>query len=689
MAYIPSSGSVVAFQSDPTKLQVTAVSSITGGIFPISGSVASAQIGTQISSISGNVTVVSSIAGGIFPISGSVAATVTNFPANQSVSGQLTVVSSISGGIFPISGSVSAVVTNFPITQNVSGSVAAFQGTNPFIITGSVQGTFSAGNSSVQVLNFPTNQSISGAVTQGTNPWIITGSVQTTVTTGNSSVQLLAGTNAIGSVTALQGTNPWVVVGSVYGAGSVVAFQGGTQITSVSGIVNVSGSIAGTYTEQNVATSVTGLAMLFKSNVSSSVMSVPSPSTPLPVIGSVSGTVAATQQGAWTTSVVGGVSILGGNVGVTGTPSISGDVRIIGSVITVGGSGGTQYLEGAVQSSVTGNAIIFRFSDNSSVLNTVSPSKPLPISGNASVTGIMSVLGTVPVTQSGAWTTSVVGTVVATQIAGSVMAVSGSFSPAANQSVSGTVGASMIGQVTVVSSLAGGIFPISGSVSAVVTNNVTVVSSIAGGIFPVSGSVATVRIGQTGTVITSVSGTVNASVSGTVATTQSGTWISSISGVAYPVNTASGTTDPGVMVLGLRNDAIASIVGANLDYTSLATDSAGRSVIKPFASEDGTIISYTGSVVSTSVTLIQASALGKRSYITDFWVSNTGATTTLVTFQGGDTSVIGYTIAPTGGGSNSPGIAVPLKTTLSQDLAFKVTSASSIVYLTVKGYQAP
>src|SRR3990167_3603903 len=70
-------------------------------------------------------TVKSSVAGGIFPVSGSVAATVTN---------NVTVVSSIAGGIFPISGSVAATITNTNL--NVSGSVVAFPGTNPWPVVG-------------------------------------------------------------------------------------------------------------------------------------------------------------------------------------------------------------------------------------------------------------------------------------------------------------------------------------------------------------------------------------------------------------------------------------------------------------------------------------------------------------------------------------------------------------------------
>ena len=141
----------------------------------------------------------------------------------------------------------------------------------------------------------------------------------------------------------------------------------------------------------------------------------------------------------------------------------------------------------------------------------------------------------------------------------------------------------------------------------------------------------------------------------------------------------------------MRNDVAASFVSADLEYSPLAVDSAGRVIGKPFAADE-TAFRFTGSVVSPSVTLIRASAVGLRQYITDFWVANTNTVTSvaaLVTFQDGSTSIVGRTIAPAGGGSNSQGIAMPLRTNASQDLAFTVSPAPSILYVTVSGYQAP
>ena len=184
-----------------------------------------------------------------------------------------------------------------------------------------------------------------------------------------------------------------------------------------------------------------------------------------------------------------------------------------------------------------------------------------------------------------------------------------------------------------------------------------------------------------GSVLATISGTPNVNTAGSVVAFQGGTRITSVVG-SIPSSLLTG-------VHGQRNDATASFLGGNLTWNPLATDSGGRIITKPFTSDDGTLIEYQGSVVSTSVTLIRASAIGLRNYITDFFMANTGATTTLVTFQDGSTSILGRTIAPTASGSNAPHIAVPMKSARSQDLAFVAGSNTSVLYVTVRGYQAP
>lgn len=366
--------------------------------------------------------------------------------------------------------------------------------------------------------------------------------------------------------------------------------------------------------------------------------------------------------------------------------------------------------------------------------------------GNQSVSGTVNVNTINNALPTG---TNLIGSVVALQgtqpwnvgiVSGSIAAT---FTPPANQSVSGTV------QVDVRSSVAVAI--ISGSIAATFTPpaNQSVSGAVSVSNFPttqnVSGSVVATQ-GTTPWVITgSIQGVANQSVSGTITANQGGNagfssrWpviltngtqtvdVSSASMLSVAVNNTpsiSGTVnigtipgsvvafqgtspwvvqsivgtygedipstaaDKGLFTLGIRNDTVASLVGTDLDYTGWSTDSAGRHLVKPFVADEAAF-TYQGSVVSASVTLVKASAIGKRNYLTDFWATNTGSVAQLLTIQDGSTSILGFTIIPAGGGSNSPGINIPLKTNASQDLAYKVTGTSSTVYLTIQGYQAP
>lgn len=247
-----------------------------------------------------------------------------------------------------------------------------------------------------------------------------------------------------------------------------------------------------------------------------------------------------------------------------------------------------------------------------------------------------------------------------------------------------TVPSSVIVGTSIFGQLPAGTAPL-GSVATLQGTMPWIIGSIYGNI---SGSVAAFVVGNASLItLNQGSSILSVPVGSTITVVQA----NSIAGT-YAEDAGHTTADRGLFALGVRNDAVSSITSNETDYSPLVVDSAGRQIVVPFAGPQACIISYTGSLVSGSVTLIQASVIGSRNYVTDFWVANTGSIANLLTFQGGDTSVIGYTIAPGGGGSNSPGIAIPWRTTLSQDLAWKVTvngTISSVIYLTVKGYQAP
>ena len=179
------------------------------------------------------------------------------------------------------------------------------------------------------------------------------------------------------------------------------------------------------------------------------------------------------------------------------------------------------------------------------------------------------------------------------------------------------------------------------------------------------GSVATLQ-GTVPWIISSVYGNVSGSV------------------VAFLAGTQSSS------VYAMRNDTIASFLGADLTERPVASDSAGRILTKPFAPEEARVEGYASTVNVSVTTLVAAAGAGLRNYITDVWVANTGAATTLVTFRsGGGTSILGYTIAPTASGSNLPGLVTPIRTLANETFDFQATTATSILYVTVKGFKAP
>lgn len=193
----------------------------------------------------------------------------------------------------------------------------------------------------------------------------------------------------------------------------------------------------------------------------------------------------------------------------------------------------------------------------------------------------------------------------------------------------------------------------------------------------------------------SVSGTVGASIIGLVPVTFSGS--PSISGAVTVIGTTNVSGSVAAFlngtqshsVYGVRNDAVASFLGADLTVRPIATDSAGRTVIKPFAPEEARVEGYI-TLTSTSVTTLVAATAGLRNYITDLWAANTGASATLLTFtSGGGSSVLGYTIVPAGGGSNLQGLTTPIRTETNATFGVQAATATSTLYVTVKGHKAP
>lgn len=608
-----------------------------------------------------------------------------------------------------ISGSVATAGNSF--TGSVSGTVgASIIGIAPvFIVGGSIAGTFTTPNQSV---SGTVGASIIGTVpvTQsGTQVTSLVSTVPSSVLVGASIFgQLPGGTAVLGSIATLQGTNPWIITGSVQGSFAPSGNQSvsGTVGASIIGIipVQIPSSVAVAIISGSIAASFTP-----------------------PANQSVSGTVQ--------TNVIGSVAtvIIGGSIAASFTPpanqSVSGTVQtnVIGSVATV-------IIGGSIAASFTPPA-------NQSVSGTVGAS----------------IIGTVPVTQSGVWTHSVIGTYpdsfVASTVTGipfmfkanissSIMqAVSPTFPlpvTSAPQSVSGTVGASIIGQLPAGTAVLGSVATLQG------TNPWIVVSSLAGGIFPVSGSVSAVIIGNasvSGTVGASIIGLTPVSVIGTVSTfwtgggnsnagadnnnqlsvpiTQTGGSTGPVGNANYVyngtnwdrargnssigtlVNTGTGSVltilqspsivgtylednpaasgDRGLLSLNVRNDTLSSVTSTDGDYGAMSIGPSGEVITanSPLTKWISGTADFRG-ISTASITVIAAQGASVFTYITGVQVANYGPSSVLVTLTGATSSTLAYTIAPSGGGSNIVYIN-GLKTNANGAFAASVNGVSSVL----------
>src|SRR3990167_8885189 len=137
-------------------------------------------------------------------------------------------------------------------------------------------------------------------------------------------------------------------------------------------------------------------------------------------------------------------------------------------------------------------------------------------------------------------------------------------------SVSGTVGASIVGQLPAGTAVLGSVMVLQGT-------NPWNISSVYG------------------------------NVSGSVLSQQLGTHISSV------VNSLPSSLLTGGH--GHRNDAIASYLGGDLSWRPIATDSAGRTLMRPFAAEESRIEGYIALTSTSLTTLVAAAGAGLRNYI--------------------------------------------------------------------------
>lgn len=584
-----------------------------------------------------------------------------------------------------------------------SGSVLAFQGTVPWSVIGATNQSISG---TVNVGNIPTIQNISGSVvaTQGTTPWIV---------------------NSIGSIISVQqGSIAVVIVG-----GSIAANFTPPVNQSVSGTVQaqIQGSVATVIIGGSIAASFTPAAnQSVSGTVGASIIGLPPVNVTNTVtvtgaktnnnaapgannIGALTGVATAVQPSytegdlvALSQDLVGGLRVinteLSDNTGTftnatqttsvtTGTVdgygtalvSINGTYGTATAVFEISDDDGTTWY--SVQGSRTGDGII---ESGYTSLTNISRVWIIPINGADKVrvrsTAVASGTVNVRITISSGITSEAANVTIGsplptgTNTIGSVTALQGS-SPWA---VAGSIAAfqaglhitSVSGQVTVVSSLTGGIFPISGSVSAVVTNSVNVNGSVVAtqGTSPwivnfQNSSILATPVGSTITVFQ------NPSIVGT-----------------YAEDAPSASGDKGFLVMGARNDTLASVTSNDGDYSSHVVGPAGEliSVNAPFTKW---VFNSCSVFTTTSQVALPAQGASIFTYVTAIQVSNLSANQVLVTFGTGSNSILGYTTAPANGGSN---IVMPngWKTTQNAPVTASISGGIASVFISIEGFVA-
>lgn len=359
------------------------------------------------------------------------------------------------------------------------------------------------------------------------------------------------------------------------------------------------------------------------------------------------------------------------NASVIGTPTVNAIFTGIGSIITVpSGSIITVWNNSSILAVPVGSTITVN--QSSSIIGIVTGSVVAIPTGNQSVSGATTAppgsVTAVRTDNASVITVSQSSSVVAV-ITGSVVAI-----PTGNQSVSGAITAPP-----------GSIMQVFGSVQATQSTTPWVVTGSVQGI----GSVAAFIVGNASVITVNQSSSIIAVATGSVIAVPSGSTIAvlqapSIVGT-YAEDSAHTTGDKGLFALQVRNDTMASVTSADGDYSPQAVGPVGEVMVanSPITKWiQGTADLRV--VLGSSVQAIAAQGASIFTYITGVQVANMGPASVLVTFTGGKGSLLGYTIAPAGGGSN---IVYPNALKTGENSGFSASlSGTASVLVTVQGF---
>lgn len=676
MAYFPPTGSVVAFQSDPTKLLVFA--SVSGAVTAQAGSVmtvatlAGSVMATSAISPAGSITSVTIPAGSITAVSATAPA--GSVMATSQVAGSVMAVSAtqgttpwLIGSVYGnISGSVVATISGTP-NVNTAGSVVAFQGTTPWLVNQGGSVITVSKDSSVIALQLAgsilavsatltpaANQSVSGEVNvvQTTSPWLtnqggsvvavlqtssiiarVTGSVATLGVAGS----IASVTNPAGSVTAVlatQVTSPWIVApnnSSLYSlqlAGSIMAVN--ATLTppanqSVSGEVNViqttspwltnmGGSVIAVLQTSSIIARVTGSVATL--GIAGSIMSVTNPA------GSVTTVIATFPAG----SVASFTTPAGSTMAVLATQVTSPWVVTSSNTSIVG----TYQEETVGGPSIKGIALVWESNANTSVMSTVSPTNPLRISGSVS--------GRVETTQPAGSLMTVITP------AGSIMQVAGATTTTAGSVLSVTIPA---GSITAVSATApaGSIMAtnqVAGSVMAVATGSVAA--------WLQSNNSSIIAVVSAGAIsVGSVSGAVTAppgSIMSVTATQPAGSLLSAIQ-VAGSIMAVSATQITSPWIVAPNNSSMfalqvsGSVQAIRIDNVSVITVVQSSSILSvPVGST--IVIQQANSIVGTYAEDAASASADKGVFVL------AARNDTMASVTGSDGDYSGFAVGPVG-----------------------------------------
>lgn len=359
----------------------------------------------------------------------------------------------------------------------------------------------------------------------------------------------------------------------------------------------------------------------------------------------------------------GGASVLSVNpdgslkASIIGTPTVS--LSGSGSVVTVP--------QGSVAVVIIGGSIAASFTPpaNQSVSGTV----------GASIIGI-------PTFQTG---NSSVITIAQSSIAVAIVSgsIAATFTPPANQSVSGTAGASIIGLPPFVlgGSTNASVITVGGSAPG--NQSVSGAVNISGSVLLGSSNASVIAYLQSSSIIAINAGSVIAIPSGSVITVLQA---ASIVGT-YAEDAPAASGDKGFLVMGARNDTLASVTSNDGDYSSHVVGPAGELIAEnaPLTKwVSGTASMLGGVPLTSSVIVIAAQGASVFTYITGIQVANLGSASVLVGFYGATSSLIAYTMAPAGGGSNI-NIVNGIKTNANGAFSASVSGTASI-FVSAQGF---